>query len=694
MPLFDVGSERSPLVVLARPEESAFDADARTVVQEHLSALLGERAFTVTGMTGHHRSTESVGAWEIGSASQDADVPVSTLALDSSGTSVVVVVAPTLDERGLAAALGTAGRASRLTRTELADLYPAGAERFHKDVTDFYDALPATLPTARSARARGVAVRLVVVCADVTPDVRDALAFLSTAGPTVEVFRVGVLPASPGRRLLDVSPLVATGPATPPAGAPPAGTASAGLSESSFPAAGPDLSAPFSALGRVRGGSRRAVERALTGPVVAVPVGRVSVPAPVGPAPVVPAPTGPVRTSAFGPSSFPPVPSAPSAGDMTTILPPVRATDYPVYSEPPVEQSEPTEERAAHPDDRASSSDGWSAQEDAWTAPPRRSATGHSPLSAPLPVVDLPPPGTPYTPIFLSVPDMLANLPERPSGLPVPDAGPRTALDLAAEPADDSGYVAGPGEAAAWEGAGTGLTGRSAYRASAFIAAKKYIPEKLDRAPGRAPAAVLDREHEAVGAARAPGARGAGTANPAEHTSERPDQHGVVRRGPLSIDDSLSFDGPSSLSFDGSSSPFWADLSAQFAEPVRFDPPDPPDLPDPSDLPDPPVQQDPPGPAAREDVSIGGGVHGPTDDALGELASALHEALPLVWVRHRRGERFEALLHPDGTLETSDGERYADPSWAANVVSGSAAADGWRVWRAGESGPTLAELLG
>lgn len=635
MPLFDVGSERSPLVVLARPDESAFDADARTVVQEHLSTLLGERAFTVAG------------AWEIGSASDEADAPAATLALDSSGASVVVLVAPTLDERGLAQALGAAGRASRFTRTELADLYPAGVDRFHKDVTDFYDALPPTRPSGRSTHATGGAVRLVVVCADVTLAVRDALTFLAAAGSTVEVFRVGVLPASPGRRLLDVSPLVVTAPTT----------------------AGPvptSAGAPFD------------VARARTGPVVAVPVGRVSAPAL----------TGPVRTSAFGPSSFPLVPAAPTAADMTTILPPVRATDYPVYSEPPVEQTDPADERSVRLDDWAALPDEPSAQEDRWSALPTRSSSGRSPLSAPLPVVDLPPPGTPYTPIFLSGPDMLANLPERPSGVPELDPGPRTALDLAVAPADDSGYVAGPGEAAAWEGAGTGLTGRSAYRASAFIAAKKYIPEKLDQALVRTPATVVDRAPQPVGAARTPVARVPVARVSAERTSERPDRDGAERRNALSIDDSLVFDGPSSLSFDGSSSPFWADLSAQFAEPVRFDPPD---LPEPPDVPPPYV---PPGRADRDGAPSDDALHGPVDAALAELASALHESLPLVWVRHRRGERFEALLHPDGILETADGVRFADPSWAANAVSGSAAADGWRVWRAGESGPTLAELVG
>lgn len=85
-------------------------------------------------------------------------------------------------------------------------------------------------------------------------------------------------------------------------------------------------------------------------------------------------------------------------------------------------------------------------------------------------------------------------------------------------------------------------------------------------------------------------------------------------------------------------------------------------------------------------------VVGPVDSALAELARDLHEPLVLVWLRHRRGERFEVVLHPDGSLHTDEGVRYADPTWAASAVSGGTASDGWRVWRAGDHGRTLAEL--
>lgn len=589
MPLFDVGTERAPLVALARPEEQAFDADARAVVREHLPALVGTKAFTVVAPDAGRATVDAPGRGQDGASGLSSGA---VLALDAAGSSVLVVVVATLGQTELAAALGDAGRAARLTRSQLADLYPAGPERFRKDVTDFYDALP----VGRWPQPAPGAARLVVLCAEVTPDVQDALGFLRSAGAPVDVLVLGAVPAEPGRRLVDVSPLV---------------------------------SAP------VAGGA------------TAIPVGRVSAPLPVG---RVSAParsavaarpgqlTGPVRTSAFSTSNVPLVQAVPSAAEMTTVLPPVRATDYPVYSEPPRELPEPFEAPDTH------------------VPVPR--GTGRSPLSAPLPVVDLPAPGSPYTPIFLSVPDHLSALPERPSDAPVLDPGPRASLDLAVAPEDSTGYVAGPGEAAAWEGSQTSPAGRSAYRASAFIAAKKYMPEKLEQAQRRAPAPAVERVPEAV-----PAGRGAARVHEAPGASyERP----AAR----------SFDDPASLPFDESGSPFWADLSAQFAEPVRFDPPDPPDA------------RDVVGPQAALERT------GPTDAALGALAAELHSALPLVWVRHRRGERFEALLHPDGTLETSDGFRYGDPSRAASAVSGTATADGWRVWRAGESGPTLAELRG
>lgn len=85
---------------------------------------------------------------------------------------------------------------------------------------------------------------------------------------------------------------------------------------------------------------------------------------------------------------------------------------------------------------------------------------------------------------------------------------------------------------------------------------------------------------------------------------------------------------------------------------------------------------------------------GPVDPDLAALARTFVEPLNLVWVRHRRGERFEVTLYPDGSMRGADGSRFNDPTWAANALSGGSMADGWRVWRVGADGPSLAELDG
>jgi hypothetical protein len=67
----------------------------------------------------------------------------------------------------------------------------------------------------------------------------------------------------------------------------------------------------------------------------------------------------------------------------------------------------------------------------------------------------------------------------------------------------------------------------------------------------------------------------------------------------------------------------------------------------------------------------------------------------LVWIRERRGERFEALLRADGMLQLADGQVFDDPDAAATAVSGSSRQiDGWGTWRIGDHGQTLREAAG
>jgi len=79
---------------------------------------------------------------------------------------------------------------------------------------------------------------------------------------------------------------------------------------------------------------------------------------------------------------------------------------------------------------------------------------------------------------------------------------------------------------------------------------------------------------------------------------------------------------------------------------------------------------------------------------LAMLAKRRRAVTTLVWVRERRGQRFSALLRSDGLIELPDGTVLPDPDVAAATLSGVEGVDGWRAWRLGDGGPTLAEATG
>ncbi|WP_265522877.1 hypothetical protein [Oerskovia flava] len=110
-----------------------------------------------------------------------------------------------------------------------------------------------------------------------------------------------------------------------------------------------------------------------------------------------------------------------------------------------------------------------------------------------------------------------------------------------------------------------------------------------------------------------------------------------------------------------------------------------PDLPTPSA-----GQQVVPAPPQAHDVPP----LGPDDDPdLLALAGAIGAPTRLVWSRPRRGQRFEAVLYPDGFIELTDGARFRHPDAAAVAVSGTHTADGWSVWRLGDGGPSLTDAF-
>jgi hypothetical protein len=102
-----------------------------------------------------------------------------------------------------------------------------------------------------------------------------------------------------------------------------------------------------------------------------------------------------------------------------------------------------------------------------------------------------------------------------------------------------------------------------------------------------------------------------------------------------------------------------------------------------------PAPDDDAAPAAATDA---GGAPLPE---LAALAAAERQALELVWHRVRRGQRLVATLRADGLIELEDGSVHADPGAAATVAADlESPADGWRVWRFGDDGPTLGEAVG
>ncbi|PVU83282.1 hypothetical protein DDP54_10070 [Cellulomonas sp. WB94] len=185
MPIFELDEGRPVLVQPMQPAPGTFAADSSALVAEHLASLLGEQLFPVRLRHG------------------DAPGP-HLLALDTTGRPVVVDVVQILDGESLVRALQHAGNAARLSRADLLRTYEGGADLFDADFRDFRDEAP--LSAAQTGPLPGA--RLLLVCAEVDPQVMDAVAFLREPGRQVEVLQIGVVRGVDGRRYVDVSPLV------------------------------------------------------------------------------------------------------------------------------------------------------------------------------------------------------------------------------------------------------------------------------------------------------------------------------------------------------------------------------------------------------------------------------------------------------------------------------------------------------
>ncbi|RMI04926.1 hypothetical protein [Cellulomonas triticagri] len=253
MAIFELDGGRGSLVQPMRPRTDSFEVDSATLVGEHAAALVGEQVLPVR---------------------EGASGGPHLLALDAAARPLVVEVAPLLDEAALVRALRHAGGAARLSRSDLARMYPGGGEAFEADLAVFRDRAPLV-----RAQATG-GVRLVIVCSDVAEGALDAVDFV-TSGLEVQVLRLGVTQGPGGRRYVEVAPLP-TGPS--------------------------------------RTDERRAVEPGpRTGSIQVAP--RASGAAVTDPTPVVATLTPP----AVAPAA-PPTPGG-RRGDETTLIPPVPAQD-------------------------------------------------------------------------------------------------------------------------------------------------------------------------------------------------------------------------------------------------------------------------------------------------------------------------------------------------------------------------------
>ncbi len=186
MPIFEPDHGRPRLVQPMQPLAGTFLGEVRTLLTEHLPAVVGEPLFPI-------RTRAAL--------PDHVDVP-EILALDVTGRPVVLEVAQVVDDGAIVDALRHAGAAARLTAADLARAYHPDPTRFATDYAAFRD----QVPFARPAELR-YGARLMLICSEVAAESADTLAAVRGPGWPVRVVQVGVLRGPDGRRLLDVSPL-------------------------------------------------------------------------------------------------------------------------------------------------------------------------------------------------------------------------------------------------------------------------------------------------------------------------------------------------------------------------------------------------------------------------------------------------------------------------------------------------------
>lgn len=729
MPIFELDEGRPLLVQPMQPASSTFAPDTSALVADHLTALLGEQLFQVR-------------------VRHEDDEAPHLLALDAGGQPVVVDVVHLLDAEALVRALGFAGQAARLTRSDLARAYQGGREAFDADLAVFRDRSPLT---AQHAPRTGS--RLVLVCSEVDDDVSDALAFLRQPGRQVEVLQMGVVQGGDGRRYVDVSP-VQLGPHRTPRPVEPAAMI---------------VPAPVPAPLTVTGASAHesvsaraaAAERPRPEPV---PVPRPSadewdvrdagrvVPAPAADAPTWAGPpsTGdpdvaedPAPSSVPAPAAPAPAPTAwaslavPADVELTMRMAPVPLDDDDeVLPEPPTRSGgfapRPEEQRAA--EERAAARR--RADESTTTDLPRDPAVHAAELRAAdealararafdaarmRPARREPSPLT--APIFL--PDRPTG--QSPAGRGVPGAGSAAVEATSAAWASPSAAASGPVALGASHGSVPGTGGSRTAAASGTAAsgtpasgtAASGTAASGTAAAGATPSGATPRTASGPGplataAAGAPGAASPSGSTPAPIPTPEPyrpafltDERrvltpangapGASSRTPASSGEHHPRPATSPAAAATPATP--ASSPSALATPAAGVPGRAPaadeDLPVRDRTPRADVPDTPPGGSLRP-ASLAGTSSAPSPDpALAALAKGRGAVATLVWFRERRGQRLLATLRGDGLIELPDGRVHADPDEAAaEAANAEGAVDGWSSWRVGDGGPTLAEAAG
>jgi len=676
MPLFEVDTQRPLLVTSANggDGEPGLKTTANQVVDSHIDGLLGEEVFPIAQGSG-------------------PDEP-HLLALDASGSPVVVELVADLDRENLAKALDHAGAAGRLTRADLAARYTGGASSFQHDVAAFYDSVPIT--RTQAGKNGGTGARLIIICQNAPDEILNAVDFLRQPSMPVEVLKMGVVNSNDGRKFLDVSPLVVHLPPGLPApkSAPIGGsiTGSMGTGVTGGVAGGSSgqpkdafeegVKVGYALTGKMPVVAQSPQSRSERTPQAMTPRSERSAHQTEQPArPSAPRadnpPSGPTNAAtglrsglrtggarggsqersagtragrraqeaAASSDVVPPAtgPSRPSSGTVPSA---------PVSSVRPGAESRPTPSTPPR------------------LVPSRSSVSGVSgPPSAPVPAPGpAPEPAPAPSTRRRSRTDRFAasSQPDEPPSAvppsnPTPAAGP-SYPPPPAPPAEENLWQPPP-----YDGASP-YNGPTADDPADFeITRPRYTPEPAYSAESAfapaaptygytpdAPGGYGDQGGYAYG--EQPGYEQSYADDPAPvATQQNPWESGGYLAGP---DDGYG-------------------QTAYAADPY------------PTSAPEAPARPVPPNESIRASTPM---LFEEEDDPdLEALARSIGMPTRIVWSRPRRNQHFEAMLLPDGAIELANGARYRHPDSAATAASGSYTADGWSVWRLGDTGPTLVE---